>query len=97
MYGVLRWGPELANDPCEGVTGASNVFNDFECNQNVNFTFSHSGVNFRRVLNPDPNGNSSDYVATYTRNAGEMTDVIVGRFAENLSIEPTSTITMDWN
>ena len=88
-------GPELANDPCEGVTGASNVFNDFECNQNVNFTFSHSGVNFRRVLNPDPNGNSSDYVATYTRNAGEMTDVIVGRFAENLSIEPTSTITMD--
>ncbi len=88
-------GPELADDPCEGVTSSPNVFNDFECNQNVNFTFSHSGVNFRRILNPDPNGNTSDYVATYTRNAGEMIDVIVGRFDGNLSINPTSTITMD--
>ncbi len=88
-------GPELADDPCDGVTGSPNVFNDFECNQNVNFTFSHSGVNFRRVLNPDLNGNTSEYAATYTRNAGEMTDVIVGRFDGNLSIESTSTITLD--
>lgn len=55
----------------------------------------NSGVNFRRILNPDTNGNPSDYVATYTRNAGEMTDVIVGRFDGNLSLDPTSTITMD--
>ncbi len=88
-------GPELANDPCEGVVGLSEVFNDFECNQNTNFTFSHSGVNFRRVLNPDPNGNPSEYAATYTRNAGELIDVIVGRFDGNLSLEADNTITMD--
>ena len=88
-------GPEFATDPCEGVTDEPLIFNDFECNQNTNFTFSHSGVNFRGVLNPDPNGNPTEYVATYTRNAGELIDVIVGRFDGNLSLEADNTISMD--
>ncbi len=88
-------GPELANDPCEGVAGNSAILNDFECNQNTNFTFSHSGVNFRRIVNPDPNGNTSDYVASYIRNGGEEFDVIIGRFDGNLTVEATSTITLD--
>lgn len=88
-------GPELANDPCEGAVSNPNIFNDFECNQNTNYTFSHSGINFRRVLNPDTNGNASDYAATYTRNAGELIDVIVGRFDGNLSLEAGNTITLD--
>jgi len=88
-------GPELANDPCDGAPDVADIFNDFECNQNINFTFSHSGVNFRRVLNPDTNGNDSEYTATYTRNSGELIDVIVGRFDGNLSIDATNTITMD--
>ncbi len=88
-------GPELANDPCDGVTPDSEVFNDFECNQNVNYLFSHSGVNFRRVLNPDQTGNPSDYAATYTRNNGEEFDVIIGRFDGNLALEANSTISLD--
>lgn len=73
-------GPELANDPCDGVPNNGEVLMDFECQQNVNFTFSHSGVNFRRVLNPDPTGvNGSDYAASYIRNGGEEFDVIIGR------------------
>lgn len=87
--------PELASDPCDGVTANSDMFNDFECNQNVNFVFSHSGVNFRRVLNPDQNGNTSDYVATYTRNAAETFDVIIGNFDGNLPVEADSRILFD--
>jgi len=88
-------GPEIVDDPCEGATTNSDIFNDFECNQNSRYTFSHSGVNFRRVLNPDSNGNPSEYAATYTRNAGELIDVIVGRFDGNLSLEAGDMITMD--
>jgi len=88
-------GPELASDPCAGVTPDPTILNDFECYQNTNFVFSHSGVNFRRVLNPDQNGNTSDYVATYTRNSGEEFDVIVGKFDGNLALQPNSSITLD--
>lgn len=88
-------GPELADDPCEGVAANPEIFNDFECHQNTDFVFSHSGVNFRRVLNPDPIGNASDYVATYTRNGGEEFDVIIGFFDGNLPVEENSRITLD--
>lgn len=88
-------GPELAEDPCDGVTPDPDIFNDFECNQNVNYVFSHSGVNFRRVVNPDQNGNTSDYAATYTRNGGELTDVIIGFFDGNLALQSNSTISLD--
>lgn len=87
-------GPEIANDDCAGISDPQ-VLNDFECNQNVNFVFTHAGVNFRRILNPDPNGNSSEFVATYTRNPGEEFDVIIGRFDGNLSLESDNTITLD--
>ena len=70
-------GPELSDDPCDGVAPDLTVAMDFECNQNLNFTFSHSGVNFRRVVNPDMNGNTSAYVASYVRNGGEENDVII--------------------
>ncbi len=88
-------GPELENDPCEGVTSNPDIINDFECNQNSIYLFSHSGVNFRRVLNPDTNGNDSEYAATYTRNGGEEFDVIIGRFDGNLALETDNTITLD--
>ena len=87
--------PELAEDPCDGVTPDSDVFNDFECNQNVNYVFSHAGVNFRRVANPDQTGNTSDYVASYARNSGEENDVIVGFFEDNLALEATDRIQLD--
>jgi len=74
------FGPELANDPCAGVGQNDNILTDFDCNQFLDFTFSHGGVNFRRILNPDQSGaNTSDYVATYTRNGGEENDVILAR------------------
>ncbi len=88
-------GPELASDPCDGVTANADVFNDFECNQSVDFIFSHSGINFRRVPNPDQTGNTSDYVATYTRNGGEEFDVLIGLFDGNLALEEGSTISID--
>ena len=79
--------PELADDPCDGVAPDDMVLQDFECNQSTYFTFSHAGVNFRRVVNPDPNGmNTSDYVGSYIRNGGEENDVIVGRLASPLAI-----------
>jgi hypothetical protein len=87
--------PELAEDPCDGVTPDESILNDFECNQNTNFTFSHAGVNFRRVVNPDMDGNPSDYVASYIRNGGEEADVIIGRFDGNLDVAADSKITMD--
>jgi hypothetical protein len=88
--------PELANDPCDGVTPDLTVFNDFECQQNINFTFSHAGVNFRRVVNPDQSGiNESAYVASYTRNAGEENDVIVGFTKENLDLTVNNKLKMD--
>lgn len=88
-------GPELANDPCAGVTPDPTILNDFECNQNVNFLFSHSGINFRRIVNPDATGNTSSHVARYVRNGGEEFDVIIGRFDGNLSLSPNSSITLD--
>jgi hypothetical protein len=89
-------GPELAEDPCDGVMEDPTILNDFECNQSVNFTFSHSGVNFRRVVNPDMNGNESAYVASYTRNGGEENDVIIGNFqGSNLDITSNNEFTLD--
>jgi hypothetical protein len=88
-------GPELADDPCADVMPDATVLNDFECNQNVSYTFSHSGVNFRRVVNPDMDNNPSSYVATYTRNGAEMNDVIIGRFDGNLNVSSTSVINLD--
>jgi len=88
-------GPELANDPCEGVTSDPEMLNDFECNQNVNFVFSHSGTNFRRILNPDESGNPSPYVAQYVRNGGEESDVIIGRFNGPLLITENTSIELD--
>jgi hypothetical protein len=87
--------PELVEDPCDGVTPDADIFNDFECNQNVNYVFSHAGVNFRRVVNPDQTGNTSDYVASYTRNSGEENDVIIGFFEDNLALEATDRIQLD--
>lgn len=87
--------PELANDPCEGVETDEGILNDYECQQNVNYVFSHAGVNYRRVENPDQTGNESDYVATYTRNGGEEFDVIIGRFDGALNLSSTSMMTLD--
>lgn len=88
-------GPELAEDPCEGVEPNGGILNDYECQQNVNYVFSHSGINYRRVVNPDQSGNTSDYVARYTRNGGEEFDVLIGRFGEALDLSPTSMMTLD--
>ncbi len=89
-------GPEFANPPCEGVETNPEILNDFECNQNVNFIFSHSGINFRRIQNPDQSGNESSHVARYVRNGGEETDVIIGRFpAGPLQVGSSSEIMLD--
>ena len=88
-------GPEFANDPCEGAVPNANVLNDFECNQNVSYTFSHSGINFRREPNPDTDGNESPFVARYQRNNGEENDVIIGRFDGALSLNENSTMELD--
>jgi hypothetical protein len=88
-------GPELAEDPCEGVETDEGILNDYECQQNVNYVFSHAGVNYRRVLNPDQTGNTSQYVATYTRNNVEEFDVIIGRFDGPLNLSSTSMMTLD--
>ncbi|MFK7773094.1 MAG: T9SS type A sorting domain-containing protein [Saprospiraceae bacterium] len=89
-------GPEFASDPCDGVASDPQIFNDFECSQNTNFTFSHAGVNFRRILNPDASGaNTSEYVAQYNRNGGEENDVIVGNFDGNLSFTNEGRIKLD--
>lgn len=98
--GTYYWdnfnGPEFANDPCDGATPDATVFNDFECNQNTDFIFSHSGVNFRRLVNPDPTGsNTSDYVAQYIRNGGEENDVLIGKFDGSLMLQSNSTIAID--
>lgn len=88
-------GPELEDDPCEGVEPTPGVLNDFECNQNVKYTFSHSGINFRREINPDMNINESAYVARYARNGGEENDVIIGKFDGALELQPESKIELD--
>jgi len=88
-------GPDLANDPCANVTVDETILNDFECNQNVNFPFTSAGINFRRVPNPDLIGNTSPFVASYTRNPGEEFDVIIASIDGNLALDPTSTITLD--
>lgn len=88
--------PELANDPCEGAMPDASILNDFECNQNVNYTFSHAGINHRRELNPDASGvNESSYVARYGRNAGEEFDVIIGKFDGNLSLGANAELSLD--
>ncbi|MGY6562613.1 MAG: T9SS type A sorting domain-containing protein [Luteibaculaceae bacterium] len=86
-------GPELANDPCVDAVTNPLVLNDFECNQNVNFIFSHAGINFTRVVNPNSSGlNTSSHVARYVRNIGENTDVIIGRFNGNLQLSATNSL-----
>ncbi len=89
-------GPEFANPPCADVMVDPLILNDFECQQNVNYIFSHSGINFNRVINPDQTGNSSSHAARYVRNGAENIDVIIGRFPNgNLQLSPTSQITLD--
>jgi hypothetical protein len=89
-------GPEFAQDPCEGVSTDASILNDFECNQNVRYTFSHAGINHRRILNPDPAGvNQSSYVAQYGRNGGEEFDVIIGKFDGNLPVTETTEVKLD--
>jgi len=90
-------GPELLDDPCEDVSTDASILNDFECQQNVNFTFSSAGINFQRVSNPDTEGNSSAFVASYDRNgnAAEGNDVILGDFGAPLQLTSTSVITLD--
>jgi hypothetical protein len=93
---TYRWddlmGPELANDPCETVSANPAFLNDFVCSQNVNFVFSHAGINFTRVPNPNATGNPSSHVARYVRNAAEENDVIIGRFNQNLNLATGSSI-----
>ena len=88
-------GPELASDPCADVTTNQKVFNDFECQQNIDFTFSHAGVNFRRVANPDQTGNESDYCASYVRNAGEENDVIVALTDGDIDLSEDIVVVLD--
>jgi hypothetical protein len=90
-------GPELINDPCSDVSTDFSILNDFECQQNVNFTFSTSGINFQRVSNPDTQGNTSAFVASYGRNgnAAGGNDVIIGSFTAPLLLTPSSVISLD--
>ncbi len=87
--------PEFSFDNCAGVTTNEMILNDFECQQNVNYIFSHSGINFRRIANPDMTGNPSSHVARYVRNGGEENDVLIGRFDGNLDLEANNTIKLD--
>lgn len=85
-------GPAFNPDPCDGVMMADSILNDFECNQSANVTFNH-GASLRRIPNPDTTGaNKSSFVASYTRNPGEEFDVIVGSFAQPLSLQDTNAI-----
>ena len=85
-------GPAFAPDPCEGVTPSDSILNDFECNQHAFVSFNH-GQSLRRIPNPDASGaNTSDFVASYTRNPGEEFDVIVGGFQQPLMLEDTNAI-----
>jgi len=90
-------GPEFPNDVCEGVEEDISVFNDFECQQNVNFFFSTAGINFTRESNPDQTGNPSSFVARYARNgnAADGNDVIQGDFSAPLQLSSNSAITLD--
>ncbi len=88
-------GPEFATDPCDPLPPTFGNLADFECNQNVNFTFSHSTINFRRVINPDPVFNPTEYCATYTRNGGEEFDVIVGYFQTPFTVESDTEFALD--
>ncbi|NEN22706.1 T9SS type A sorting domain-containing protein [Cryomorpha ignava] len=88
-------GPEFAVDACEGIAPNANILNDFECHQNVNYIFSHSGINFQRILNPDSDGNPSSHVARYVRNGGEENDVIIGRFDGALGLSANSAMSLD--
>lgn len=82
-------GPALAADPCDGVMASDSILNDFECNQNANITFNH-GNSLRRIPNPDMVGNTSSYVASYTRTPAEEFDVIVGEFPTPLTLGDTN-------
>ncbi len=88
-------GPEFSVDACAGVSPNANILNDFECHQNVNYIFSHSGINFTRILNPDSDGNTSSHVARYVRNGGEENDVIIGRFDGALGLTNNSSMSLD--
>jgi hypothetical protein len=88
-------GPELADDPCDGVMADPEILMDFECNQSLDFTFSHASINFRRIPNPDQTGNTSDYVARYVRNGGEEFDVIIGRTDGMQTVPENATIDLD--
>ncbi|MEM9024308.1 MAG: T9SS type A sorting domain-containing protein, partial [Bacteroidota bacterium] len=78
-------GPELQNSPCDGVSADPFVFNDLECQQNVAIDFKHGFMT--RIPNPDPSGaNTTSHVLQYDRNSGELDDVIVGSFANNLDL-----------
>jgi hypothetical protein len=89
-------GPEFATDACADAETDASILNDFQCQQNVNFIFSHSGINFQRRVNPDQTGNTSSHVASYVRNGAEENDVIIGRFPNgNLSLGTSGLLTLD--
>ena len=84
-------GPALSPDVCDGAMLPDSILNDFECNQSAYVTFTH-GQSLRRIPNPDMTVNTSPFVATYIRNAGEENDVIVGGFPTPLTLGDTNAV-----
>lgn len=83
-------GPELDNDPCPVIAEDPGVLMDFECQQNLNFISASNGVSLRRLANPDPNGNTSDFVGTYVR-GGNADDFVLATKDAPLELNPNST------
>ncbi len=103
--GVLLFNPEVLDyitvyfdnlkgpaNSCE-ETSSTSVFEDFECNRNLGYTYSHG--NLVREINPDQNGNNtSEYVGEYVRSDYEESDVIVSEFSQPFVLEANQVVSI---
>ena len=77
---------------CE-ETSSTSVFEDFECNRNLDYTYSH-GILIRKT-NPDQSGNNtSEYAGEYVRSDFEPSDVIVSKFSQPFELEANQLVSI---
>lgn len=81
------------NHDCIGVSAQTQILDDFECQRNGEYTFTHG--NLQILENPDVNGaNTSAKVGKYTRSDFTANDVIIFEFDEPLVLADNEILSM---
>lgn len=81
------------NNDCIDATVDFQVFDDFECQRNGEYSFSHGVLQI--LNNPDATGlNTSSKVGKYTRSDFKNNDVLIFEFSQNLELASNEVLSL---